>query len=913
MANRSLFSSSALILCLVAGLFSSTASAAPLVIDEFLEDAQVSAQSGVTNPALGELPAASAIGGSRGYVTEIEGGTQGTLKTSGGLLTHLYGSTSHGRSVAVWDGTQTQQFNISAGEPVVVGNGLGTLDLLTQAYPSIVARVTYDFAPAALANLVFTFYDAADPSGKTYSRGTIVLRRAYSNELVSLPFLELDQWGSSGPANLHRIGAITLELNANASRGIDVSVDSVFVSCANKVADTATLCSLPSDGYCPTIDIWTPLIKIDVEEIYYAMTMLPATAMGRIDIAGLPQSLIDLLNSYAPRIMQIKETVWQAVNNQGPYAIPYYINSCECPVYYQNALAIRDLLLELHAIGGQILQAFDAAGFGSRVTYLRTTWNQHQAYLTGTVQGPSSFFYWVDLVLLKLASCVVPPVYPTPTPTTTATPTGTPTHTATGTPTRTPTQTATGTATPTRTATATPTLTPVIATATPTRTATATATQTSQPNTPTPTRTSTPTATATRTSTPSATPTLVTATATPTPTRTSTTTATATSTYTRTPTPTVTASRTPTRTPTPTVTGSATATRTATPTGTQTPCPIIDLWTHNVKIDVLTLDLALSSLPTTAPMGRIDLTGLPQSLIDLVNGYQTTVMNLKNQIWESTHGTGSHPIPNYVNSCDCASVYKNIVQVELWVHQLVTIGQQIVSSFDALGYGSRVQGLKNSINNELNWINNPNSITYWVNSALNLTQNCGPAVPTPTATPQATVTISSVNTPTPVPTPKEDDLTGDLAELDLIAAELAKVDIRSVLKTAQKQGLFTKSKTKQLNTKAHNLYQNAWATVWKSIPRVVIVGQVSTLCRSQSLVPGIMAIEESYAKVVRQAQSIVTQLQKLARARTLATTTRAKATKLQNSLIKRIARSQARHKAALATIPTTSLLCDGVN
>lgn len=94
-------------------------------------------------------------------------------------------------------------------------NGLGSLDLKSGGATGLNFDTWFDFSFTQPLNLKFTFYDASDLTGNTYSSGTYVVDKRYDNNAFTtlfMPFANLTQFGNKGAANLSNIGAFSLQI-----------------------------------------------------------------------------------------------------------------------------------------------------------------------------------------------------------------------------------------------------------------------------------------------------------------------------------------------------------------------------------------------------------------------------------------------------------------------------------------------------------------------------------------------------------------------------------------------------------------------------------------------------------------------------------------------------------------------------
>ena len=149
------------------------------------------------------LASNGSIGGFRSVEIAVQSGSGLFVVAQNGILSHSQAAQVTGQSVISWDGN----LNASLLNP----SGLGGVDFTQDGGDAFRVRiVSFDFAFSFPTYLVFTVYDASDPTGLTFSSGTIPLTRAYTNETVEIPFSQLSAVGPRGPAQMSNIGAVSL-------------------------------------------------------------------------------------------------------------------------------------------------------------------------------------------------------------------------------------------------------------------------------------------------------------------------------------------------------------------------------------------------------------------------------------------------------------------------------------------------------------------------------------------------------------------------------------------------------------------------------------------------------------------------------------------------------------------------------
>lgn len=100
------------------------------------------------------------------------------------------------------------------------------LDLTQGGATALEVDLLFDFAQQTPLNVDFTLYDKNDPTGNTFSSGTLQISEAVFTDpkRFSLDFSALNLFGSNGAADLTQIGAMVLTLNTAALTNFDVSI-----------------------------------------------------------------------------------------------------------------------------------------------------------------------------------------------------------------------------------------------------------------------------------------------------------------------------------------------------------------------------------------------------------------------------------------------------------------------------------------------------------------------------------------------------------------------------------------------------------------------------------------------------------------------------------------------------------------
>ena len=190
-----------------------------------------------------------AYGGTRSIeLTRTSGGTG--LDASHAPVVSNFPSPSHlsfnagygdsGRMLLTYDGNNQAGLNNYS--------GLGSLDLTQDGADALNFDIWYDFPANRSMNLVFTFYDASDPTGNKWSRGIYNVDRRYDNNAfttLALAFTSLNQYGSNGAANLKNIGAFSLLFDGTNNYAADIGIANLRTNgspnVGNPVPEPATI------------------------------------------------------------------------------------------------------------------------------------------------------------------------------------------------------------------------------------------------------------------------------------------------------------------------------------------------------------------------------------------------------------------------------------------------------------------------------------------------------------------------------------------------------------------------------------------------------------------------------------------------------------------------------------------------
>jgi len=202
---------------------------AEVLIDDFNGNQAVESlgTSAAQNNKTAVLTDSSAIGGTRSYKASVVAGTGVKSKTENGTYFHSQEALTRGNTLITWDGDSVaDNINYSGlhGTPLLMQQDIGETGFR-------VSIASFTRPANQTVKITITVYDASDPSGNKYSRGTITLSRQYTNEIVVLPFADLNQFGSDGPADLENAGALTALLDGNAAYGANLSITRIDIGC----------------------------------------------------------------------------------------------------------------------------------------------------------------------------------------------------------------------------------------------------------------------------------------------------------------------------------------------------------------------------------------------------------------------------------------------------------------------------------------------------------------------------------------------------------------------------------------------------------------------------------------------------------------------------------------------------------
>lgn len=188
-------------------------------IDEFT-DMQSVALGGSASASDASI-APEALGGERDLLLErLSGTAEATASVDPGGTGLLFFENAVGGQSAVtivWDG-------IDGDAETVDPSGLGNVDLTELGTEdSFAIRMLAD----QTADVTFQIFDATDPSGQTWSSGSIQVPGGSGFRWYTLPLLSLDEQGPNGAADPTDVGAILLRVSGPL--GFDAQIDSVRV------------------------------------------------------------------------------------------------------------------------------------------------------------------------------------------------------------------------------------------------------------------------------------------------------------------------------------------------------------------------------------------------------------------------------------------------------------------------------------------------------------------------------------------------------------------------------------------------------------------------------------------------------------------------------------------------------------
>jgi hypothetical protein len=196
-----------------------------LTIDEFGGEVFIQPQrTQPTNFAL--LSDGSALGGTRsieGRVTDpvTAGGGDMFVQTFGGAFSHSQDSNISGYSLLTWDGDVAPGF--------LTKSGLGGIDFLQDNATAIAIEIIFfDYPNAKPLTLAVTLYDTDNPLH--FSTGSVILNSAVittpgNPQQFQIPFGSfVTAPGATGPADLTRIGAVTLRIGGDQAPAADLEL-----------------------------------------------------------------------------------------------------------------------------------------------------------------------------------------------------------------------------------------------------------------------------------------------------------------------------------------------------------------------------------------------------------------------------------------------------------------------------------------------------------------------------------------------------------------------------------------------------------------------------------------------------------------------------------------------------------------
>lgn len=213
-----------------------------------LEDIQTASATLGSPTTQNTISAPGAVGGKRNLLVNLNAGAQVSTVIGGGILSHSQNASTLGTTVVTWDGV---------GNNLVTPNGLGGLDLTEDGSTGIKVGITnFDFPNNQPIQLVFTVYDASDPSGiLKRSSGVIQLTTSVNASINNPVFREILFTDFTVPAGLQavdfkNVGAIALLINGSASPAHDLELSFIGTNgnCAhvpvnNLVLDECGVCN----------------------------------------------------------------------------------------------------------------------------------------------------------------------------------------------------------------------------------------------------------------------------------------------------------------------------------------------------------------------------------------------------------------------------------------------------------------------------------------------------------------------------------------------------------------------------------------------------------------------------------------------------------------------------------------------
>ncbi len=216
-------------------IFNSSLSA--ITIDEFSGQQYLLAigASGSASSAGNVVDSDLAIGGSRSVF--VKSGSSGTLEAATSTcpapaeisaatgqtvvdcFTHSQSAQEKGTTQLVWDADTL----VGLTKPA----GLGAVDLLDDSATAFSLGVlSYDYPGNKALPIVVTVYDAGDPSGNTWSQGTLILAEYISTyKVLQLPFSAFTQVGPGGAADFSNVGAIEMTIQGTANPAHDLIIN----------------------------------------------------------------------------------------------------------------------------------------------------------------------------------------------------------------------------------------------------------------------------------------------------------------------------------------------------------------------------------------------------------------------------------------------------------------------------------------------------------------------------------------------------------------------------------------------------------------------------------------------------------------------------------------------------------------
>ena len=215
----------------------SAANAEVFILDDFDTTTAAAAQ-GVGSSASGSSPDEFILGGERDIAVNVTGGL-GALSArtnfyDQGEFEYAANAGVAGMAVLTYDGVD--------GEALLDPTGLGGFDLTVDGQHAFqLADVFADH----LAGFTIVVYDASDPTGNTWSSGTLTLTSPLTTlATLTLEFADFNEFGTGGAADFSNVGAIELRVYDIGEDSLDVSIGAFQVTAPEPGAVALVGCGL---------------------------------------------------------------------------------------------------------------------------------------------------------------------------------------------------------------------------------------------------------------------------------------------------------------------------------------------------------------------------------------------------------------------------------------------------------------------------------------------------------------------------------------------------------------------------------------------------------------------------------------------------------------------------------------------